>query len=70
VGLGSLSVTIGANATNIDGSISAAYLSMAQSVVYVIAAVLAILVVGSVDLRQQEKWRRMQTWTATADQAV
>jgi hypothetical protein len=70
VALGSLSVTIGANATSIDGSISAAYLSMAQSLVYVIAAVLAILVVGNVDLRQQEKSRRMQAWAASADPAV
>jgi hypothetical protein len=63
VALSSLSILISSNATNIDGLISAEYISMTQTVVSVGAAILAILLVGDIDRRQGEKRRRVEGWS-------
>jgi hypothetical protein len=63
VALSSISLSITANAEFIDDLITAEYFSMAQTVVTICAAVLAVLLIRDIDRRQERKHQRVHDWS-------
>jgi hypothetical protein len=62
VALGSISFTIGINATVIDDLVTSEYYSMGQTVVTIGAALLGVMLVRDVDRRQAAKRRGVEGW--------
>jgi hypothetical protein len=62
--LGSISFSIGNNATSIHDLITAESYSIAQSFITITAAVLAIFFVRDIDRRQEQKRQRLDSWAS------